>query len=72
MISLTFGQTPQKIMSDNGTEFKKGLSEHLEKMGIKHCRGRVRRPQTQGSVESFNKTVQRALLNLVEEAQVDC
>jgi transposase InsO family protein len=58
------------ILSDNGKEFKGKPNQHaveklLQEMGIKHYYTRVRRPQTNGKVERFNRTVSEEFLTKV-------
>ena len=53
--------TVENILTNNGTEFK-GTDTHpyefyLELNDIKHRTTRVRRPQTNGFIERFNRTV---------------
>lgn len=53
--------TVENILTDNGTEFK-GTDTHpyeiyLELNDIKHRTTKVRRPQTNGFIERFNRTV---------------
>ena len=50
------------IHTDNGKEFVNNtLSSWLENGGIRHVLGGKHRHQSQGAVESFNKTLQRFL-----------
>ena len=53
---------PQVIHIENGKEFvNKLLTNWLEKRNIKHILGEKYHPQSQGAVESFNKTIQKFL-----------
>lgn len=65
--------TFDKILSDNGKEYtfhtKKGKKLHkfelmMKKLGIKHIYTKVRRPQTNGKVERFFKTLDLELHNV--------
>ena len=67
-IFCTFG-APGILHSDNGREFinramNKLLSVYPQ---IEHRTGRARHPQTQGSVESANKTIKHILLRFMNE-----
>ena len=53
---------PQMLHTDNGKEFvNELLTNWLEKRNIKHILGGKYHPQSQGAVESFNKTIQKFL-----------
>ena len=53
---------PQMLHTDNGKEFvNELLTNWLEKRNIKHILGGKYHPQSQGAVESFNKTIQKIL-----------
>ena len=53
---------PSMLHTDNGKEFVNNtLSSWLENRGIWHMLGGKYHPQSQGAVESFNKTIQRFL-----------
>ena len=63
---------PEIIQSDNGKEFiNKILDEYLSGINITHIYGSPYHPQSQGAIEAFNKTVQKALSaaydNLISE-----
>ena len=50
------------LHTDNGKEFvNELLTNWLEKRNIKHILGGKYYPQSQGAVESFNKTIQKFL-----------
>lgn len=52
------GMSIAEVMTDNGANFKSRLfKEQLAATGIKHRRIRPRRPQTNGKVERFNRTM---------------
>ena len=46
---------PKVIQSDNGREFMGKFDELLRQLNITHIRGRPYHPQSQGSIECFNK-----------------
>ena len=53
------------VVSDQGCEFVNKLSEHLYHLTNTHHRiSTAYHPQTNGLVERFNQTLQRALLKL--------
>lgn len=63
----------ENILTDNGTEFK-GTDLHpyevyLELNDIKHRTSRVRRPQTNGFIERFNRTVLDEFFRIVFRAK---
>jgi len=48
----------REIMTDNGSAYcGKVFAEYVSKLGIKHIRTRVRRPQTNGKAERFIQTL---------------
>lgn len=52
------GMTVDEVMSDNGSNFRSRVfAELLAERGIKHHRTRPYRPQTNGKVERFNRTM---------------
>ena len=55
-------ENPSMFRADKGKEFVNNtLSLWIENRGIRHVRGGNYHPQSQGVVESFNKTIQRFL-----------
>jgi transposase InsO family protein len=53
---------PDKIQSDNGSEFKNGkMTKFLEGEGIKQVYSRSHTPQTNGCVEKFNGTLTKMI-----------
>jgi len=48
---------PYRILTDNGTQFRKMFDKWCKRQGIKHHKARVRHPQTLGKVEAVNKTL---------------
>lgn len=60
--------TFDEILSDNGSEFKGNMELHpferlLKEMNIKHRYTRVMRPQTNGKIERFWKTIEEDLIH---------
>jgi putative transposase len=54
---LQHGQKP-KLLSDNGSCYiATELEEWLKLKGVKHIRGRVHHPQTQGKIERYHRTM---------------
>ncbi len=52
------GMTVDEVLTDNGSNFRSGLfAEALAERSIKHRRTRPYRPQTNGKVERFNRTM---------------
>jgi transposase InsO family protein len=60
--------TFKEILSDNGSEFRGNLEQHpferlLKEMDIKHRFTRPMRPQTNGKIERFWKTLEEELVH---------
>ena len=53
------------IQSDHGPEFSAWFTENLKKLGGKHRHSRVRKPNDNGHVERFNRTLKEECLNKV-------
>jgi transposase InsO family protein len=51
------GVTVERVMTDNGSCYRRGYRRFLAKVGVKHVATRPYRPQTNGKVERFNHTV---------------
>ena len=63
---------PKYLQSDNGKEFTNQTFEsYLENIEVEHILGSPYHPQSQGAIEAFNKTIQRALSaaydNIIQE-----
>ena len=53
---------PEIIQSNNGTKFlNKILYSYLISINVRYILGLLYHPQSQGSIEAFNKTVQKSL-----------
>ena len=48
---------PGIVQTDNGTEFKGSFEKVLKENCIKHIRGRPYHPESQGSIEAFNRAL---------------
>jgi transposase InsO family protein len=60
------------IISDQGREFVNNLNKELFRLtGTDHRVSSAYHPQTNGLVERFNQTIQRALVKLVRKEQDD-
>ena len=74
-LSLFLNQyTPEMVQTDNGTEFKGAFSKLLDDKKIKHIRGRPYHPESQGSIESFNKYLKQEIpkyLSKFDKNQLD-
>jgi len=57
---LIFG-APQVLKSDNGPQFREGLSSFLEKLGIEHYPSPAKRPTFNGKTERHNEEVRFAV-----------
>lgn len=55
------------IQSDHGSEFSTWFTENLLKLGISHRHIRVRKPNDNGHLERFNRTLQEECLNKVNQ-----
>jgi len=51
------------IQTDNGLEFEKHFRSYVEKSNITHFHNYPRRPQSNGCVERFNRTIQEQFVN---------
>ena len=61
---------PQEILSDRGTSFvNKVINELCEKYQTKHRLTSPYRPQTNGMVERFNRTLRECIAKLVQDNQ---
>jgi len=57
------GMSAEEVLSDNGANFRSRLfAQQLDEMSIKHRRTRPHRPQTNGKVERFNRTLANEFL----------
>ena len=48
---------PERILTDNGTQFRKMFDRWCNIKKIRHVKSRVRHPQTLGKIEAVNKTL---------------
>ena len=55
----------QTIQTDHGSEFSSWFSEHAEKLNLVHRHSRVRKPNDNGHLERFNRTIQEECLNKI-------
>lgn len=55
------------IQSDHGSEFSTWFTENLGKLGVSHRHIRVRKPNDNGHLERFNRTIQEECLNKVNQ-----
>lgn len=51
------GVEVQRVMTDNGSCYRGPYTRFLESRGVRHVRTRPYRPQTNGKVERFNRTL---------------
>jgi transposase InsO family protein len=51
------GVIVERVLTDNGACYKRRFTEALDELGIRHSRTRPYRPQTNGKVERFNRTL---------------
>ena len=47
----------ERVLSDNGYEFRAGFSQTLADLGVRQTRIHAGRPQTNGAVEALHKTI---------------
>lgn len=53
---------PPKLLSDNGSAYlSKELGSYLQTFSIKHVRGRLAHPQTQGKIERYHRTMKNVI-----------
>lgn len=62
LLKQNYGIHVQEILSDNGSEFKGAFDVILHELHIKHRRTRPYRPQTNGKIERFWKTLEEEVL----------
>lgn len=53
----TAGWQLERLLSDNGNEFKGDFTTTIEKLAARHTRIHAGRPQTNGNVEALHKTI---------------
>ncbi|MCA1701657.1 MAG: DDE-type integrase/transposase/recombinase, partial [Actinobacteria bacterium] len=53
----TAGWTLERLLSDNGNEFKGDFTSTVTKLNARHSRIHAGRPQTNGNVEALHKTI---------------
>jgi len=51
------GMGVERVLTDNGACYRRQFSEALDALGIRHSHTRPYRPQTNGKVERFNRTL---------------
>jgi hypothetical protein len=54
-LNKQFG-TPEFLITDHGGQFQKTFKQKVNKLGIRHVRGRVRCPAVNGKIERFFRT----------------
>src|SRR5439155_2898518 len=52
----------QRVLTDNGSGYKRTFHEHATALGLRHTRTKPYHPWTNGRVERFNGTIQRECL----------
>ncbi len=52
----------QRLLTDNGSGYKRTFHEHAAALGLRHTRTKPYHPWTNGRVERFNGTIQRECL----------
>jgi len=53
----------RRVQTDNGSEFQELFRDHLQAAGVEHYFNYPRRPQQNGTVERFNRTIQEEFLS---------
>ena len=66
IIDKQMGMKPSVIYSDNGKEFGTLMTNTLKERGIKHLHSKPNIPQSNGIIESFNKTFKTGLVRIGE------
>lgn len=56
----------QRVLTDNGSGYKRTFHEHCLGQGVRHTRTKPYHPWTNGRVERFNGTIQRECLYTLE------
>ena len=72
LAQVFINEYPKYFQSDNGKEFTNQTFEsYLENIEVEHILVSPYHPQSQGAIEAFNKTIQRALSaaydNIIQE-----
>ncbi len=67
---LIFG-TPQVLKSDNGPQFREGLTDFLKRLGIEHYPSPIKKPQFNGKTERHNQEVRSAAEKAAGASSVD-
>ena len=57
----------KKIQTDNGKEFEKDFKQYIRGQPITHYFTYPRRPQTNGGIERFNRTIQEQFVSWEKE-----
>ena len=55
------------LQSDHGAEFSKWFSQRVEALGLVHRHSRIRKPNDNGHLERFNRTIQEEALTCLKE-----
>lgn len=55
-------QQRPRLLSDNGSAYiSNHLADYLNQVGMKHTRGAVRHPQTQGKIERYHRSIKNVI-----------
>ena len=58
---------PEKLTSDNGSEFQSDFTHMVQRLGIEHIYTSANHPSTNGAVERVNQTIKRMLTSHFNE-----